>query len=478
MKQVLNKKMSDIAKIRPVKVLEIELSQPLAEIDARDGHQEEIYSKALILVRLHSFPLGLLELDFTSGVITADDLALECWSQLNRQISQHLCEDGLDQAWQLTEAGLPHDVIPKCLVKRRASMLEAPPVSVIIATRERVQSLARTLDSILEQEFPQFELILVDNAPQTSATYDYIVENKARFSRRKIDLRYIREDIPGLAVAHNRGLEAARGSIVAFTDDDVLVDRHWLVELVAGFSAAPNVGCVTGLVVPFELETPAQVLFEEFGGFTKGFTPRTYDLISSRPPDLLFPYTAGRFGTGANMAFRSEYLVKVGGFEPALGIGTPALGGDDMSAFYEILQGGYQLVYQPSAIIHHQHRRSMTELERQMRGYGVGLTAFLFKCLVEDLKSIREIAPKIPAAIRYALSSDSTKNRHKTKDYPHSLEWIERGGMLYGPLAYLRSCWNYRALRIARRRLHRNRETALSQQYLVNGWVEDVSREK
>src|SRR5437763_1421514 len=81
-----------------------------------------------------------------------------------------------------------------------------------------------------------------------------------------------------LAAAHNRGLAAARGEVVAFTDDDVVVDAHWLAELVAAFRADERVACVTGLIAPAELDTPEQVWQDEYWGFAKGFERRVFDL--------------------------------------------------------------------------------------------------------------------------------------------------------------------------------------------------------
>src|SRR5438270_12782283 len=108
---------------------------------------------------------------------------------------------------------------------------------------------------------------------------------------------------------------AARGEIVAFTDDDVVVDRYWLAELVRGFSMAADVVCVTGLVMPLELETQAQLWFEEFGDSTQRFTLRIFDLQEHHPNTPLYPY-AGSFGSAANMAFRTAFLRSVGGFDP------------------------------------------------------------------------------------------------------------------------------------------------------------------
>src|SRR5262249_15347404 len=140
-------------------------------------------------------------------------------------------------------------------------------------------------------------------------------------------IRYVREDRPGLSLGHNRGMLEARGEIVAFTDDDVVVDAHWLTGLAMAFKATENVACVTGLVFPLELETPTQVWFEEFGGFSKGFRKRVFGWVRGGDGSALYPFTAGMFGAGASMAFTAKFLQRERGFDPALGPGTLAGGG-------------------------------------------------------------------------------------------------------------------------------------------------------
>ncbi len=430
-----------------IKVLEIELGLPLPNIMCNGNGEKLSYQKALILTRLHSFPLGLLELKVSDGAISPTQLSTKIWSQFSKQINQHLVSDGLPEVNSMPLQGFELDTKCKCLFPRRAIQRNAPLVSIVISTHERVQSLVITMESLLKLNYPRYEIILVDNAPTTNSTLEFFTQIQERFSRKKIRVRYLREDLPGLGLAHNRSLEIARGDIVAFTDDDVIVDRYWLAELVQGFQVAPSVGCVTGLVLPAELDTPAQVLFEEFGGFTKGFSQQIYDLKDHRPASPLFPYAAGQFGTGANMAFDTNFLRMTGGFDPALGIGTPALGADDMSAFYQAIVMGKKLVYQPSALVFHQHRRTYEGLRKQMYGYGVGLTAFLTKCVIDHPKALFELVSRVPAGINYTLDPYSPKNHNKARHYPKELEWIERKGMLYGPIAYVISRRKYRKFR-------------------------------
>ncbi|MEU0245927.1 glycosyltransferase [Streptomyces sp. NPDC006235] len=320
---------------------------------------------------------------------------------------------------------------------------EPPYTSVVVATRERAGQLARALDSLLAQDHPRFEIVVVDNAPVTSETRE-LVERK--YAER---VRYVCERVPGLAVAHNTGLAAARGEVVAFTDDDVVADPRWLTELTAPFATDPALGCSTGLILPARLTTPAQVLLESHGGFAKGFTPRTYD--PARPPgdEPLFPFTAGRFGSGANMAFRTAVLRSVGGFDPATGAGTAARGGDDLYGFVRVLAEGHRLRYTPSALVWHHHRETWQDLQTQAYGYGAGLTAYLTAVLVNRPALLPAFLARLPRGLAHARALTAVRETEgggapgdhdtRTHPWPRRLSRLQRRGMVYGPVGYLRA---------------------------------------
>jgi GT2 family glycosyltransferase len=349
-------------------------------------------------------------------------------------INQHLAQDGLAPIQTLSAAGIPHSTTPACQYARIQLTAQAPKISVVIATRNRTASLALTLDSLLASTYGNFEIVVVDNAPSDHATADLIQQTYSQHPQ----VRYVREEQPGLALAHNRGLQEINAPLVAFTDDDVLVDCHWLAEIVKNMQSDPQIGCVTGMIAPAEIETPAQGWIEQFG-FSKGFTRRVFDLHSHRPNNPLHPYAAGAFGSGANMAFRTSALYAIGGFDPALGAGSTALGGDDLESFFQIIVKGYKLVYEPAALVHHWHRRDYAGLRRQAYGYGVGLTAYLTKTLVDNPLRLFDFLRKVPYGLRFALKLRSATHLPKQSDYPQELTKLERRGMLYGPIAYLRS---------------------------------------
>ncbi|WP_329467690.1 glycosyltransferase [Streptomyces sp. NBC_01431] len=328
--------------------------------------------------------------------------------------------------------------------ERPAPGVALPRASVVVATRERASQLARALDSLLGQDHPDHEILVVDNNPATDQTRELVERRYA-----PLGVRYLTEPVPGLAAAHNRGVAAAHGEIIAFTDDDVIADRRWLSSLAALFAQDPRLGCATGLILPARLTTPAQILLESHGGFTKGFAPRHFD--PRRPPadEPLFPFTAGRFGSGANMAFRAAALRAVGGFDPATGTGTPARGGDDLYAFARIVVAGHRLSYTPEALVWHHHRETWQDLENQAYGYGAGLTAYLTAIIARRPALLPALLARVPRGIAHALAisahrdagEQSVPGEHGSQSYPwpRSLSRLERRGMLYGPLGYLRA---------------------------------------
>ncbi len=378
-----------------------------------------------------------MELAFDNSTLNAETLAHSIWQTLGEQVNAHLLHDGLAPISELKAQGISTSATPDCLEEREHFLACAPFASVVVATRNRPELLQRCLNALLALCYPHYEIIVVDNTPSNSATADLIEQTYRHASQ----VRYVREDRPGLSFARNRGIQEARGEILAITDDDVVVDPYWLLELVHGFQASENVVCVSGLVLPMELETQVQSWFEQYGGYSKGFTRRLFDMGKHHPGTPLFPYTAGLLGTGANIAFNAAYLREIGGFDPALGAGTLAKGGEDLAMFFQIIMQGHTIVYEPAALLYHPHHRTYTDLRKQMYNYGVGLTAYLTKSVLDRPILLFDIIKKIPRGIFYTFSARSPKNSRKSTYYPKELTRLELQGMLHGPVAYLRSRW-------------------------------------
>ena len=409
----------------PLQVEQCELSEETGPIAARRGPDGRPYAAARVLVRLHTEPLGTVEVPLPADAAALTGTIEE---RLGAALRRH---EEADAAAGGPPAG------PACLAARRALLADAPLATVVIPTRDRPELLERCLDAVLAVEYPgdRFEVIVADNVPSDGRTRELVERRQAGAER----LRYLRTDRPGSGAARNDGVALARGRIVAFVDDDAVVDRHWLAELALGFRTEPAAACVTGLVLPLELDTLAQALFEEYGGFGAGFEGAVFDTGVHRPPDPLFPFNPGIVGSGNNIAFDRQALVELGGYDERLGNGTPVRSGEDWELLLRLLRAGRTAVYRPSALVHHRDRRGYDELRAQLRDYGVGMSGAVARTVVHDPRAALELARRLPRAARYLLGAQSPKNEHRTARFPADLRRAELAGLALGPLASLRS---------------------------------------
>lgn len=393
------------------------------------------YRGARLLIWLHSQPIGEVDLSFTSEPLSADRLASMLWPLIADAVVAHCDDDGIPAPAVLPPSGL---VLPRQPCRTLAGPADEVPITIVIATRDRTESLLRCLASLARLNYSSFDVVVVDSAPRTPTTARTLEESQAW----PFAVRYVRVSHPGLALAHNVALSAVTGKIVAITDDDVEVHPDWLTAIAAAF-AESDATCVTGLILPAELQTPAQLLVERSGGYARGFARRIY---TREMPDCepLFPFAAGRFGSGANMAFRTDWLVDHGGFDRAMGAGTPARGGDDLVAFLGVIVDGGTLVYEPRAVVRHWHRREYEGMRRQVSGYGIGLGAYFAATLWARPTLLGAMLRRAIPAAWYMLSPASAKNAGRGVSFPRELVWRERAGVMAGPFAYGVSRWRYR----------------------------------
>jgi O-antigen biosynthesis protein len=440
------------AHFNPVAVIDVELTEQLPDIVPPESGPP--WRSALIIGRVHGVPIGQVEVSIPEGGAISAVLRSAVDAALGAPFLQHMTADAeIAAASSPDTAEIPtitsaSDQEPPCAAQRREALQDAPMLSVIVPTRDRPEQVSACVRSILACEYPRdrFEVLVVDNVPRDGHTRTAITT-----LAESGPVRYFVEAKPGSASARNRALSAARGEYLVFTDDDVTVDRYWLAEIAQGFRVAPGVDAVSGLLVPRRLDTPARVWFEQYGGFSRGYAQRIFDLHENRPNDEpLYPFTAGLFGTGNNMAFRAEVLRAIGGFDPALGNGTPALGGVDSEVLLRTVILGHRLVYRPKALAWHDHRADYADLRRQVYSYGAGLTAYLLKTVTTNPIVLPAFVALVPKGIKFALLPGSAMNSRKTNDYPRDLTRTELRGMLYGPLAYLKSRRFYGRHRVPR----------------------------
>lgn len=348
--------------IKRLKVLDIELHDRPTEFISLNE-----YDAVYALIRANSRPLGYVTIPLTNGycpastvhkaIIEQQGIALARCALFNRLTTPY--EPAQSRASQINSALQQADY-------------PWPLVTVAVCTRDRPAMLADCLAALTRLDYPALDLLVIDNAPSTPATAHLVRHQYPR-------IRYVCEPQPGLNWARNRAIAEARGDILAYTDDDVIVDAHWVRALARVFVEQAEVMAVTGLVVPYELETEAQQLFERYGGFGRGFTPCTYRVNHNSGTRDLFHLHPGKFGTGANMAYRRRVFAHVGPFDPALDVGTVTNGGGDLEMFFRVLQAGHALAYEPSALVRHRHRRDYAQLRTQISNNGIGFYSYLVR---------------------------------------------------------------------------------------------------
>ncbi len=362
-------------------ITEIEVTQPLPTLST----SESDLGIALILRRKNR-PIGfLMQALPAKSVLSSEDLA----QLVAKEVGTKLLQESIRE-----------ELMPP------ANLVEFPSLTVAICTKDRPENLARCLQSLLNLQPPasKLEILVIDNAPSNKLTQELVASLPS--------ICYVQELKPGLDFARNRALHSATGELLAFLDDDVVVDRKWLEGLMEAWAENRDAAAFTGLVLPYELATEAQILFEQRGGFRRGFEKIRYGQIL--PGNPLHPCGAGIFGAGCNMAFHREILLKIGGFDEALDTGAPLPGGGDLDIFYRVIRAGYPLVYEPQYLVFHQHRREYEKLRRQYWTWGLGFMAFVVKSYQSDPAQRSQLRRLVWWWIKDQLKQfkDSLRSRH------------------------------------------------------------------
>jgi GT2 family glycosyltransferase len=398
-------------------IVELELGRPLIALTVPQGR-----SGLACVVRLSDRPVGFFMEPLREGtVVSPREVAARIMKRCGAQILRE-----------------------KIYEELRGPLAQAPvrSVDIAICTHDRPDVLARCLESLRRigaMESAGVRLLVVDNAPSNDRT--------ARLVAGFLGVRYILERKPGLDFARNRAVREATADWIAFLDDDVVVDRGWLDGLGEALIANPDAGAVTGPVLPLELETRAQILFEQIGGFGANFDRMRFGPALAGMPT--YPCGAGMFGAGCNMVFSRRILIDLGGFDDALDTGAPLPGGGDLDMFYRVVRAGHPLVREPRLLIYHQHRREYAKLRHQMWTWGLGSMAYVTKSLREDPSYRPKILHWILWWFAYQLSKlFAPYLRRNRKSLPWDLTAAEIAGGIVGLLGeYERSRKRVEALR-------------------------------
>lgn len=361
---------------KPWKILHIELSEAIPPLAVVPGCQG-VY----VVFWWHRVPLGHQEVVAAQLPMPATQLANLAVQAIMPAVGDQLLPEGFKAALsehfeQQTQTSPPnfHSLLalehPLYQLSERCSKPVDETVSVVICTRNRADHLARCLRSLQNLPHPPHEIVVVDNAPTMNETRQLVSAMP--------DVRYVPEPRPGLSVARNTGIRQSTGTIVVFTDDDVVVHPDWIIRLLQAFQN-PKVMAATGLILPAELETESQIIFEVgLGNFGWGYHAKTFDQQFFQATKHL-GVPVWRIGAGANMAFRRQAFELVGDFDERLGAGASGCS-EDSEFWYRLLADGWLCHYQPSAVVFHYHRRDVASLRHQMYQYMRGhVTALLIQ---------------------------------------------------------------------------------------------------
>lgn len=319
--------------------------------------------------------------------------------------------------------------------------------TVALCTLGKHPRLPESIAALTRQTHPNLQILVVDNDPTSGAT------RRGLSDLMSSNMRIIDQPRRGLSRARNSAIEACATDVLLFTDDDAIADPNWVAASVRAFSAA-DVHAVTGMVLPAELRTEAQVTFEQYGGFGKGtdalfWAATTHvpeaaarsatDHAKPGPRGPLFPYTAGKVGSGNNMAFRLDILRSVGGFDERLGAGTLSRGGEDLEAFSRVMLAGGTVRYTPDAVVWHYHRETMDQLAAQIRANGVGMSAILTKFISQHPRLIGSFARRARRVSNDAIHSEGGRAALQDARVRRRLLRQEITGLGLGPINYARS---------------------------------------
>jgi len=200
------------------------------------------------------------------------------------------------------------------------------------------------------------------------------------------------------------------------------------------FDSRPDVEHLTHLSGQDDPGT-APVDWERYGGHNKGRGMEP-ELLRAGTPTVVDPlYPRPIFGSGGNMAFRTETLRNIGGFDNRLGAGTLTRGGEDTKALSLLLEAGYSILHWPPAVTWHYHRATDQDLATKLFGNAAGLTAYYTSMFMSSPKFVWRIVSLLPRGFKDAQSQT---RQVKEDSLPAHLTSATRRGLTQGPWLYVR----------------------------------------
>jgi GT2 family glycosyltransferase len=220
-------------------------------------------------------------------------------------------------------------------------LIRHPRVSVVVASFNGERTLKSCLASLGRLNYPDYEVILVDDGSTDTTQQIALLHPKVRYFRHEKNL--------GLSVARNTGIAAATGELVAFIDADCRADEDWLYYLVGDLLESDFAGLGGPNLLPPEDSLVAAAVMASPGG----------------PAHVMLTDRQAEHIPGCNMMFHKWALAEVGGFDPIF-----HRAGDDVDLCWRLQQAGYKLGFSPAAFVWHYRRPTLGAYLKQQHGYG------------------------------------------------------------------------------------------------------------
>lgn len=232
-------------------------------------------------------------------------------------------------------------------------------VTVVLSTRDRAGVIRHAVRTILENDHPDFEVVIVDQSD------DRLTEDSLDGLLRDPRVRYLRSATRGRSAGLNAGIREAGGALILLTDDDCSVPGDWIQRFEAAFAVDDKIGIVFGNVLPAPQDhatgcIPAYIRHGPF--LARGI--RDKHRVE---------------GVGACMAVRQSVWQSLGGFDEMLGAGSRFQAGEDGDLVIRALFAGHWIYETPAVSVTHHGHRSWEQLPALIHNYWLGTGAMMVK---------------------------------------------------------------------------------------------------
>ncbi len=236
-----------------------------------------------------------------------------------------------------------------------------PSVSVVVATRNRGDQVRQTITSILANDYPRFDLWVVDQSESDDTCQ--VVQPFETNGR----LHYVRSSTTGVSTGRNLGITLSQGELIAITDDDCEAASDWITQMVNAFSQHPAAGIVFGNVLTAPHDTNA------------GFIPGYYRNDCFLARTIYYKHCVE--GISACIGLRRAVWHQLNGFDPMLGAGAPLKSAGETDFAIRALLAGIPIYETPAPAVTHFGFRTWEQGRSLIQGYMFGIAAALTKNL-------------------------------------------------------------------------------------------------